>query len=185
MPITGMFKNIFKTRKQKQLEDAQQKWEDQFVQLADDVKKMNRWSRRQSHFLESMHQELSSKLDATYRKVNAPVPYEPIRDFAQNFSLYCLTRHAQDSTITQLWSNFVIMLKALDMELILDLHEPFDDSKHQTCDVRYDPGYPDGTILEVVRPGLFIQGRLQQQALVVVNKAPEQTTDNQQQRSFQ
>ena len=173
MPKSGFIKNIFRNNKQKQLEDRLQKWEAQNSQLADDVKKMNRWSRRQSHFLESMHQELNAKLDATYKKVTDPVPYETLSEFAQNFSLYCLSQNGQNSTLTQLWSNFQSMLKALDMELILDLHTPFDDAKHQTCDIRYDPGHPEGTILEVVRPGLLIQGKLHKQALVVVNKATQ------------
>ena len=185
MSKSGFINKIFKNTKQKQLEDLLHRWEEQHVQLADDVKKMNRWSRRQSHFLESMHQELSAKLDATYKKMTDPVPYEALSEFAQNFSLYCLSQNDQHSTLTKLWSNFQSMLKALDMELILDLHAPFDDSKHQTCDIRHDPGHPEGVILEVVRPGLLIQGKLHTQALVVVNKAPQHTRAGQHQSPFE
>ncbi len=176
MPKSWLFKNIFKNTKQKQLEETHQKWEDHFARLAEDFKKLKRWSRRQSHFLESMQQEINSKLDATYKKVTAPVPYEAISDFVQNFTLFCLNQEPADPTVKQLWSKFSSMLTALDMELILDLHAQFDHAKHSSCDVRFDPEYPEGTILEVVRPGLIIQGRLHTQAVVVVNKANEQQT---------
>lgn len=167
MSFTSWVKQLFgKNTLRKFLEEHQQ-WDEK---IADDLRKLNKRHRRQAHFLESMQQELNSKLDATYKKVTAPVPYEPISDFALNFSLFCLSQDAANPTVKQLWAKFSLMLEELDMELVLDLHGPFDDSKHRSCDVRFDPDYPEGTILEVVRPGLLIQGRLHTQAVVVVNK---------------
>lgn len=174
MTKTSWFKRIFRNTQHEHLEEANRQLEEQLTRLTDDFKKLYRWSRRQSHFLESMQQEINSKLDATYKKVTAPVPYEAIGDFVQSFTLFCLQQNGTDPSRNQLWSKFSEMLKALDMELIVDLHAQFKDTRHSTCDVRFDPKYPEGTILEVVRPGLIVQGRLQTQAVVVVNKNQEQ-----------
>jgi molecular chaperone GrpE (heat shock protein) len=137
------------------------------------LQKMNKRERRQIHLVESMRDELTHKVDALHAKIGADLPYETICPYAEHFALYFLHRQGIDPDLDRVWSAFVNMLQSLDIELILDQGKPFDDARHQVCDTRSVPGHPEGAVLEVVRPGMLIQGRLRQYALVIVNKPGE------------
>ena len=135
------------------------------------LQKVNKRGRRQAQLLESMRDELTAKMDAVHSKINADLPYESICAFARHFALYALGRKGSDPDLDTIWSAFSSLLRDLDVELILDHNRPFDDTRHQTCDTRFEPNRPEGVILEVVQPGILIQGRVRDFALVVVNKA--------------
>ena len=59
------------------------------------------------------------------------------------------------------------------MEMIVDAGRPFDPVRHAACDTRWDERHPEGTIIQVVRPGLIVQGEIYKTAVVVVNKQPQ------------
>ena len=150
------------------------------LQVVEDIlRKLQKRERRQGQLLEMMHQEFSTKLDGVYKRIDTGIPYDSIYDFAANFALYFMQQdHTNntnntdntDNTEKSIWSKFVAMLDNLDMELILDLYSPFDDSRHSVCDTRFDAAQPEGIILEVVQPGLIIQNQIKKYAVVVINK---------------
>lgn len=138
--------------------------------VEDTLRKLQKRDRRQGQLLESMHQELSNKMDGVCNRIDTGIPYDSIYDFAANFALFLLHYHNPENGQQSLWSKFNKMLQDLDMELILDLNSPFDETRHTVCDTRTDPERPEGIILEVVQPGLIINGQMKKSAVVVINK---------------
>ena len=139
--------------------------------MEDMLRRIRNYERRQGQALESLQHEISVKLDAALREREADLPLERICDFASGFALY-YQKHAssEDQSLAQIWDAFRAMLGEMGLEMILDRHVPFDSSRHNSCDVRSVPDRPDGTILEIVRPGFLLHGRLLRPADVVVNK---------------
>jgi molecular chaperone GrpE len=51
--------------------------------------------------------------------------------------------------------------------------EPFDPERHEAVEVRVSDDVPDRTVVDVVRSGFAIGGRVLRPALVVVSRLPE------------
>jgi molecular chaperone GrpE (heat shock protein) len=141
----------------------------EFELLEDRLRKLQKRERRQAQMLEQMYQDLGGKLDRVLAQQSFELPIDKIAACAENLALYC-QHHPQDNALAQTWKRFTLMLEALGIELILDHHQRFDDSRHQVCDIRNDAQAPDNAILEVVRPGLVVHGQITRPAVVVVNR---------------
>lgn len=173
MAFLSWIKSKFGTKKQTASQDQAAECIERLKGVDEILRKLQKRDRRQGQLLELMHQEFSTKLDSISNRIDTGIPYDSVYDFASNFALFFIQHHDQSSTEKSIWSKFVDMLKNMDMELILDLYSPFDDTRHSVCDTRFDPAQPEGIILEVVQPGLLIQGRLKKFAVVVINRQPD------------
>jgi len=173
MPVIDWLKKLFRLGQHRDPLEQGPEQSLRLDSLEQLLQKMNKRERRQIHLVESLRDELTHKVDALHAKIDAGLPYETIGPCAEHFALYFLPRQGMDPDLDRVWSAFVNMLQSLDIELILDQGKPFDDTRHQVCDTRSAPGHPEGAVLEVVRPGMLIQGRLRQYALVIVNKPGE------------
>lgn len=143
----------------------------EFQVLEELLRGLQKRERRQAQAFERMLLELGSKIDNVQARLDAGQPMEAISDFAESFALYYLRNHDRDESLKHVWSRFCSMLEEFSMELILDLHRPFDDTRHQACDTRHDDNHPENSILEVVRPGLIARGRIIRPAVVVISRA--------------
>ncbi|MFO7801637.1 MAG: nucleotide exchange factor GrpE [Desulfovermiculus sp.] len=161
------FVNIF--RKQTPPESTEPAEPTEFELLEDRLRKLQKRERRQAQILEQMYQDLGGKLDRVLAQQSRELPIDEITVCAENLAFY-YQHHPQDNALAQTWKKFTVMLEALGIELILDHHQRFDDTRHQVCDIRNDPQAPDNAVLEVVRPGLVVHGQITRPAVVVVNR---------------
>ena len=128
--------------------------------------------RRQGVALDMVRESQEQKIDAVHallsdRQGNGQ---QELLAFAEAFIRYIAHQDGNDESLRQAENKFSVFLESQGIEIIWDLHELFDDARHQACDTRDDPSFPDATILEVVRPGFLIHGRPNPPAMVVVNK---------------
>lgn len=152
----------------------------QLVGIEETLRRIRSYERRQGQLLDSLQREVAAKLDAALADKESLLPYNALCDFATQFAMYYERLGAgQDPTLDHIWQAFQTMLHETGVELILDHNQPFDDSRHHTCDLRNREDLPNGSIVEVVRPGIIIHGRLQRPADVVVNKTQDKTDQGQ------
>lgn len=128
--------------------------------------------RRQGVALDMVRETQEQKLDAVYALLagREETGQQELLAFAEAFVRYLAHQDEDDESLRQAENKFSVFLESKGIEIIWDLHEPFDDTRHQACDTRDDPAFPDATILDVVRPGFLIHGHPNPPALVVVNK---------------
>ncbi len=176
MSIKTKFLNLF--RSQSHEEQAEEEGPSEFQILEETLRNLQKRERRQAQAFERMLVELGTKMDNLQVQISSGPPTESIVTFAESFAIYYLRNCERDESLKHVWSKFSAMLEEFGLQLILDIHCPFDDTLHQACDTREDHNYPSGTILEVVRPGLIVRGRIVRPAVVVTSKTTfEQTPE--------
>ncbi len=126
-------------------------------------------SRRQQQLLEMIYEEHGERLAGISTHVREEFPCEPVFDFVEIFVLHVMHHGVENPELENIWRKFARMLDAQNLEVIIDQGEPFDPVRHQACDTRWNGKFPPDSVLEVVRPGLMIQGDVYRPALVVVN----------------
>ncbi len=128
--------------------------------------------RRQGVALDMIRDSQEQKLDAVYALLaeRQGSGQQELLAFAEAFVRYIAHQDDSDESMHQAENKFSVFLESQGIEIIWDLHETFDDARHQACDTRDDPAFPDATVLDVVRPGFLIYGQPNPPALVVVNK---------------
>jgi hypothetical protein len=147
--------------------------------IEETLRRIRSYERRQGQVLDSLQRDLSGKLDAALADREPSLQCSALYDFAARFAMYYERLGAgRDSTLDHIWKSFETLLRELGLELIFDRNEPFDDTRHRTCDLRHRPDLPPGTVVEVIRPGIMVNGRLQRPADVVVSKAPDASHQN-------
>jgi molecular chaperone GrpE (heat shock protein) len=149
-----------------------EQFEESLERIDEAVRKTATQVRRQGVALDMVRESQEQKLDAVYallaeRQENGQ---QQLLDFAEAFVRYIAHQDGDDESLRQAENKFSVFLESHGIEIIWDLHEPFDDARHQACDTRDDPAFPDATVLDVVRPGFLIYGHPNPPALVVVNK---------------
>lgn len=164
--LGAIFKRNSRAKQKELIDQCLHKLED----IEDRLSKMQKRERRYAQFLEAMYEELSNKLSSVQSQINADFPFESVYEFSSSFALYTLQNSDHDPDLDRIWNKFKSMLTDLDAELILDQGQSFDDSRHRVCDIRFDPEQPEGTVLEVVQPGIKVQDQLKKPAMVVVNQ---------------
>ena len=143
---------------------------DRMDKVEGDIRKVLKRGRRQQQLLAMIYEEHGKRLAGMTAYARKELPCEAIFDFVESFVLYCQNQGAGSSSLAHVAKRCDRMLEGLGMEVIVDRGKPFDPVRHNACDVRFDPDRSEGVILEVVRPGLVIQGDIYKPALVVVNK---------------
>jgi len=129
--------------------------------VSSDLRKLLKRGRRQQQLLELMYEE------------HGKLPCDRIFEFIEVFGLYALSQETVTPELEHAWKKLQAMLEGLEMEMIVGAGHPFDPVRHAACDTRWDERHPEGTIIQVVRPGLIVQGEIYKTAVVVVNKQPQ------------
>lgn len=65
---------------------------------------------------------------------------------------------------------FMGVLRGHGLEVIAPADQPFDPLHHEAVGTGCEPGLPDGAVIEVMRPGWMLNGRVLRPAMVKVNK---------------
>ncbi|WP_052507089.1 nucleotide exchange factor GrpE [Desulfonatronovibrio magnus] len=146
----------------------------EFQMVEEMIRNLQKRERRQAQAFERMLVELGSKMDKMQELLISGPQYEGFMSFAENFAIYYLRNHEKDQTLCQLWLKLETLLHELNVQLILDLHQPFDDVRHQACDVQVNISFPENTVIEVVRPGLIVGQKMVRPAVVVTSKVSPQ-----------
>jgi len=141
--------------------------------VSSDMRKLLKRGRRQQQLLELMYEEHGKRLGSISRTVHGTLPYDRIFDFVEVFGLYTLSQEPVTPELEHAWKKLQVMLEELEMEVIVDTGQRFDSVRHAACDTMWDNRHSEGTILQVVRPGLMVQGEIFKTAMVVVNKQPQ------------
>lgn len=157
---------------QDRMDSLGERFEASLERIDEALRKTATQVRRQGVALDMVRESQEQKLDAVYallaeRQDNGQ---QELLAFAEAFVRHIAHQEGDDESLRQAENKFSVFLESQGVEIIWDLHEPFDDARHQACDTRNDPAFPDATILEVVRPGFLVHGQPNPPALVVVNK---------------
>lgn len=171
MSFWAKIKHIFSFKKQPEKPVSSEPSE--FELLEDRLRKLQKHERRQVQILEQIYQDMGGRLDRILAAQKTKLPVEEIFACAESLALYRQHRSG-DEALEHAWTKFTFMLEALGIELIADTRQQFDDTRHEVCDIRFDPHLPEGSIVEVVRPGLIIHGQIHRPAVVVVNTSTAQ-----------
>ncbi len=170
MSIWSKLAGLFKTSPDRQEDIEEQEEQNDLQVIQEMIRNLQKRERRQAQNIERMLHELGARMDRLQAQMNAGLPMQAITSFTDSLSIYYLRNHESDQALNQVWSRYTALLQEMGIEPILDLKEKFDDTRHHACDTRQHPDYPENTILEVVRPGLMVSGRVTRPAVVVINK---------------
>ncbi|MDR1621256.1 MAG: nucleotide exchange factor GrpE [Synergistaceae bacterium] len=124
-----------------------------------------RQERRRQAALESVLENQNQILE----KLQPSPPLEALAALAENLALACLARPA-DREFSILRGKLADLLTCFGLSLILDEGSLFDPERHEACAALCDRAYPEGSVLEVVRPGFLLEGKVLRYATVVVNR---------------
>ena len=72
--------------------------------------------------------------------------------------------------VTMIHREIIGVLQQNGLELLQPQGEAFDPSKHEAASTTSDPDQPDNVVVEVMRPGWSLRGRILRPAMVSVNK---------------
>jgi len=179
MAFFSRLKRLFASSTTSPGNDESEHVQQRLSSIEDTLRRIRSYERRQGQMLDALQRDVSAKLDAALTEKEKLLPYSALCDFATQFAMYYDRLGTdRDSTLDHIWKSFESLLQEMGLELIFDRNEPFDDTRHRTCDLRNHPDLPTGAVVEVIRPGIVVNGRLQRPADVVVNKAPDASEQN-------
>ena len=127
-----------------------------------------RQERRRQMALESILENQDKILQALERQEVSP-PLEALMSLAENFTLTYLSEPdtPESAILFNKLSNF---MDCFDLALVSETGVSFDPEKHEACEARCVPDRRDGEVLEIVRPGFLLRGKVLRCATVVVNR---------------
>jgi molecular chaperone GrpE (heat shock protein) len=124
-----------------------------------------RQERRRQMALETILENQGKILE----KLESRPPLEALEALAENLTLACLARPG-DREFSILYRKLVDLLACFELSPILDEGDRFDPERHEACAARCNIVYPEDSVLEVVRPGFLLKGKVLRCATVVVNR---------------
>ncbi|GHS99961.1 hypothetical protein AGMMS50276_24630 [Synergistales bacterium] len=127
---------------------------------------MQRQERRRSLAIESLLDNQNRMIEILTR-LDKTAPIDALMSLAENFALSFLS---EGTEFAVLFDKLTDVLTCFDMSLIMDEGAAFDPSRHEACSVNCDLSRPDGSVLEIVRPGFTRAGKVLRYATVVVNR---------------
>lgn len=137
--------------------------------LGERLGQAERRERRSLAALESLVDGQETVLGLLRQLQASALPMEALLAFAESFALW---RNAAppEPGLAIVADKFAALLAEFGLELIAEPGEAFDPGRHEACDVRFDPGRPENSVLEVVRPGFLSAEGVLRYATVVVNR---------------
>ena len=136
--------------------------------LEEQMQQSLRYERRRQMALESILENQDKTLQALEHQEITP-PIEALTSLAENFALTRLAKpDTPESTI--LYDKLINLMNCFDLTLVSETGVNFDPEKHEACGARCVQDSQDGTVLEIVRPGFLLRGKVLRCATVVVNR---------------
>ena len=90
-------------------------------------------------------------------------------------ALHSLRDDSDDSALRSVLGQMEAILARYGVQRVGSVGQPFDPALHEAVEVRERDDVPDRTIVDVVRSGYAVGGRMVRPALVVVSRAPGPT----------
>jgi molecular chaperone GrpE len=87
-------------------------------------------------------------------------------------ALHSLRDDADDAGLRSVLGQMEAILARYGVQRVGSVGEPFDPARHEAVEVRERDDVPDRTIVDVVRSGYAVGGRVVRPALVVVSRVP-------------
>ena len=109
-------------------------------------------------------------------KLQPSPPLEALVSLAENLALTCLARPA-DKEFSILQNKLTGLLACFGLSLAIDEGSPFDPARHEACAARCNRARPEDSVLEIVRPGFLLKGKVLRCATVAVNRYDAQPKD--------
>jgi len=137
-------------------------------ELEEQIQQNLRQERRQQMMLESIIENQHKTLEMLENREISP-PMEALMSLAENLALTHLA--APDTPeLSILYSKLSSLMECYGLSLISEADVDFDSEKHEACGARCVPYQRDGSVLEIVRPGFMLRGKVLRCATVVVNR---------------
>lgn len=140
-----------------------------FEEIDERLARAERSERRAKAALESLADDHEAALEILRRLYGQSPPTEALLSFAENFILW-RQGHDESPETDLLAKKLDALLADFGLEAVAETGIPFDQDKHEACHTRFDPDQPENAVLEVVRPGFSVGGRVLRYASVVVNR---------------
>jgi len=150
------------------ISDMNSSMDKKLAELEEQMQQNLRQMRRQQMMLESILESQYKAIEILEHREISP-PIEALMSLAENLALTHLA--APDTPeFSILYSKLSSLMDCFDLSLISEVGVDFDSEKHEACGARCVPGQRDGSVIEIVRPGFMMQGKVLRCATVVVNR---------------
>lgn len=139
--------------------------------LEDLLQQTQRQERRRQMALESLLESQAQALQALERLELSP-PLEALMALSENLALTHLAQPQTSESAIQR-NKLEELLACFGLTLLAEVFVAFDPAQHEACQARCDPHRPEDVVLEVVRPGFLLRGKVLRFATVVVNRCAD------------
>jgi molecular chaperone GrpE len=138
---------------------------ERFSGVEDWEQQAQRQERRRQTALETILENQSKILE----ELKASPPLEALEALAENLALAYLGRPA-DKEFSILYGKLTDLLACFGLSLVVDKGNRFDPERHEACAALCNRTYPEDSVLDIVRPGFLLKGKVLRCATVVVNR---------------
>ncbi|MDR1978808.1 MAG: nucleotide exchange factor GrpE [Synergistaceae bacterium] len=147
---------------------------ERFDELDEQARQAQRQERRRQTALETILDNQGKILEKLARieqlaQEETPPPLEPLMALAENLALAYLARPA-NSESSILYGKLIDLLACFSLSPVIDAGSPFDPERHEACAALCNLTRPEDSVLEIVRPGFLLKGKVLRYATVVVNR---------------
>jgi molecular chaperone GrpE len=147
------------------LEEALNSLVERLSDAQEEQQQVQRQERRRQMALETIIENQNKILE----KPQPSPPLEALMALAENLALASLARPA-DREFSILYGKLIDLLACFGLSPMIDEGSPFDPERHEACAARCNRARPENSVLEIVRPGFFLNGKVLRYATVVVNR---------------
>ena len=165
-------KDFIKDLLKNSLEDSLAPLGDKVSSLTERFSNVEEWEqqaqrqeRRRQTALETILENQSTILE----ELKFSPPLEALEALAENLALAYLGRPA-DREFAILYGKLTDLLACFGLSLVVDKGSRFDPERHEACAAFCNRAYPEDSVLDIVRPGFLLEGKVLRCASVVVNR---------------
>jgi molecular chaperone GrpE (heat shock protein) len=134
-----------------------------------DVEEWEQQAQRQERRRQTALETILENQGKILEELKPSPPLEVLEALAENLTLAYLGRPA-DVEFSILYGKLTDLLAYFGLSLVADKGSRFDPERHEACAALCDRAYPEDSVLEIVRPGFLLQGKVLRCAAVVVNR---------------
>ena len=139
------------------------------------IQEWTRQTQRQERRYQIALETLLENQNKILEKLQPSPPLEALVALAENLALAYLA--SNDKEFSVLYRKLTDLLACFGLSLIIDEGSPFDPTKHEACAAFCNRARPEGSVLEIVRPGFLLKGKVLRCATVVVNRYDAQEAE--------
>jgi molecular chaperone GrpE (heat shock protein) len=147
------------------------------------VEELEQQAQRQERRRQTALETILENQNKILEKLESPPPLEALETLAENLTLAYLA-HPSDREFSILYGKLTDLLACFGLSLVADEGDCFDPERHEACAALCNRAYPENSILEVVRPGFLLKGKVLRCATVIVNRYDAKPADSGQRESL-